>query len=235
MNLVENFLEYLSSDKGYSPLTIVTYKTDLLTFELFFKSVEEGLEWSTIDSDIIRRWMAHRMENSISPRTVKRSLSALHSFYRYLMKIHVVSSDPSSKIINPKVPKNLPTFVKQDEMDRLFEQIEFKDDFAGMRNRLILLTFYSTGIRLSELISLNVRDVDFDRMELKVTGKRNKQRIVPFGRELAEAFEHYLKKSKLLFQGGDTPIFITQKKCKRMKGYQVRDIVKKYLSLVTTQ
>ena len=234
MDKVDDFLAYLAADRGYSPLTVEVYRGDLRQFEIFFQALDGNLEWTTVDSDIIRRWMADRMEKGISARSVKRSLSALRSFYKYMLKLNEVQHDPTQLIRNPKVPKTLPSFVKQSEMDQLLDGVTYPEGFEGMRDHLILLTFYTTGVRVSELVGLNVENLDLQNGELKVTGKRNKQRIIPFGEELRNDLSVYLSARNEEFGLTQGPVFVSMRGL-RMSVSEVREVVRYYLSLVTTQ
>jgi integrase/recombinase XerC len=165
---------------------------------------------------------------------MKRSLSALRSFYRYLMRMGLGTADPAHKIVNPKADKPLPVFVKEAEMNRLFDEVKFPEGFVGMRDYLILLTFYSTGMRVAELEGLDVEALSFERSELRVTGKRNKQRVIPFGQELAMRMHEYLAERSKLPCGGGGALFVSPDG-KRLAAAEVRVIVKQYLSLVTSQ
>ena len=234
MDRVEQFLSYLAADRGYSPLTVETYRGDLRHFEDFFQKLDVTMNWNTVDSDVIRRWMAERMNQGTGPRTVKRSLSALRSFYRYLLRLELVDRDPTQLVRNPKVGKTLPSFVKQSEMDKLLDGVTYPDTFEGLRDRLILLTFYTTGVRVSELVGLNVEHVDLHGHELKVTGKRNKQRIIPFGDELMQELHHYIEELNSVF-GLRTGALFVDMRGMRMNASSVREVVRYYLSLVTTQ
>lgn len=231
---IRAFLEYLTADRGYSPATTAYYGYVLRAFAAFCDTLEGAPAGETVDSDIVRRWMAARMEGGTQPQTVKRDLSALRSFYRYLSLTGVVERNPMQLVRNPKTRRTLPAFVKQTEMDRLLDKVTFPDTAEGRRDRLILLTFYSTGLRVSELVGLNPTDIDTANGELKVTGKRNKQRIVPFGEELREALDGYLHERELQGNGADSALF-TDEKGKRLPDGKVRQLVKHYLSLVTTQ
>jgi integrase/recombinase XerC len=137
----------------------------------------------------------------------------------------------------PKVEKKLPAYVREKEMDRLFDSDFFSDDYQGFRDRMILLTFYSTGIRLSELVGLDDRDVDLDQMQLKVTGKRNKQRIIPYGDEFGDSLRQYLAERDAFAKQfeGSTSLFLDERNGQRMTPAKVRNLVKRYLSMVTTQ
>ena len=187
MKVIDKFLSYLAADRGYSPSTILTYQVALEDFERYFRNLDAELDWATLDADVIRRWMAQEMGQGITARTISKKLSALNSLYKYLLRMGLVTKNPTSLATRPKQSKPLPAFVKESDMDRLFDEVVFPTDYEGQRDRTILLLFYHTGIRVSELMGLDLADVSFQPNELKVTGKRNKQRIVPFGEELADA------------------------------------------------
>ncbi len=232
MEWVRDFLNYIECDKAYSPNTVGTYKRDLLGFREFFVSLDESLTWKTIDADIVRQWMAERMEQGAGPRTMRRSLTALRSYYRYLLMLGRVDVDPMLRVKNPKFQKPLPTFVKAQEMDRLLDDVEFSEGYEGKQEYLIMLMLYTTGMRLSELLGLKWVDVDLRAGELRVTGKRNKQRIIPFGKELCEALKDF--KAMALPMNGDTAVF-SDEKGERLRNGRVREVVRSCLSLVTTQ
>lgn len=230
---IRGFLEYLTADRGYSPATTRYYGDVLRHFADFCAALEGAPGWREVDSDIVRRWMASLMQKGTQAQTVKRDLSVLRSFYRYLLLTGYATHNPMQRVVNPKTHRPLPAFLKQSEMDRLLDKVTFPPTFEGQRDRLILLTFYTTGLRVSELVGLDTGDVDTDNGELKVTGKRNKQRIVPFGRELRDAFAAYLPERAE--HGRHTTAMFPAGNGKRMTVAQVRETVKGYLSLVTAQ
>ena len=189
---LQRFLTYLKADKGYSPLTLTAYEGDLTDFAKFIHSIDESLTWQDVDADLIRRWVVATREGNIGARSIKRRLSSARSFFKYLLMMGEVEKNVARLVKNPKEDKPLPYFLRQEEIDQLLDHTKFPDTFEGMRDRLIILTFYSTGIRRAELIGLNVEDVALSAGEIKVTGKRNKQRIVPFGEELKHELTAYL-------------------------------------------
>ncbi|MBQ7056567.1 MAG: tyrosine-type recombinase/integrase [Bacteroidaceae bacterium] len=235
MDHINEFLEYLIAEKGYSQQTVITYRTAISDFVNFVAALDEDLDWNSIDVDIIRRWIAQRRENGTDARTVKKQLSALRTMYRYLMIMGITDKNPARLVTNPKVAKRLPTFLKQSEMDRLFDDTEFDDNFEGHRDHLILLTFYSTGIRVSELAGLNTSSLSLSGNEMKVLGKRNKERIVPFGEEMHNALKAYIaERSRHANVGNEEALFI-DKRGFRLTVPKIRNIVKKRLTLVTNQ
>lgn len=233
MQYIEDFLLYLCAERGYSQRTADTYGASLRDFCRFCMSLEGQPDWKHVDADVVRQWMAAEMQRGCTGRYVAKQLSALRSFYRYLLRMQRVQHDPVRLVKNPKVHLPLPTFLKDSEIDRLFDDVTYPEGFEGQRDRLVLLTFYHTGIRLSELRGLDVSDVDLMRGELKVTGKRNKQRIVPFGEELCSALKTYVE-LRAQMACADGALFVTLKG-KRMTKVQVYGLVRHYLSLVTTQ
>lgn len=191
--MTDSFLDYLRFERNYSEKTIVSYGTDLAKFEEFFNGVDENVDFTTVDADLVRAWMMNLMEQGYTSTSVNRKLSSLRSFYRFLLKKGVVQADPMLRIVGPKNKKPLPTFLKESEINRLLDDVPFQEDFTGCRDKMILEMFYATGMRLSELIGLNDVDVDFSASLIKVTGKRNKQRLIPFGEGLRQAMLAYLK------------------------------------------
>lgn len=191
--MTDSFLDYLRFERNYSEKTIVSYGTDLAKFEEFFNGVDENVDFTTVDADLVRAWVMNLMEQGYTSTSVNRKLSSLRSFYRFLLKKGVVQADPMLRIVGPKNKRPLPTFLKESEINRLLDDVPFKEDFTGCRDKMILEMFYATGMRLSELIGLNDVDVDFSASLIKVTGKRNKQRLIPFGEGLRQAMLAYLK------------------------------------------
>ena len=231
--LKESFLKYLRFEKNYSDDTIVSYGTDLSKFEEYFKTVDENLDFAAVDADIVRGWVLSLMEGGCTATTVNRKLSSLRSFYRYLLRQGVVSVDPLMKVTGPKKKKPLPVFVKDADMARLLDDTAFDAGFEGVRDRLILEMFYETGIRRSELINLTDANVDLYAKQIKVTGKRNKQRLIPFGDELKEDIEAYLSAKKdFLLDGGEA--FFVRKNGKALYPYLVYLLVKRNLSKVVS-
>lgn len=231
MEEIDAFLEYLRYERNYSEETEKSYRVDLLQFEEFAKSCE--LQLIEVNPNTVREWVVQMMDKGISASSINRKLSALRTFYKYLLKKGSITADPMRKISGPKKKKPLPVFVKEKDMDRLLDEVEFSEGFEGCRDKLIIQLFYETGMRLAELVGLNDADVDFGTKVIKVTGKRNKQRIIPFGEELANAMQNYLA---LRCQTIPTlsGAFITKVNGDRISRYNVRNIVRENLSKVTT-
>lgn len=189
---IEEFLHYILSVKGLSQRTAEIYGGALRSLAAYYGKTDSGITWESMDTDIVRRWMAAQMERGVQPRTVRPMLAAVRTFYRYMLREGMVAADPVHKLMPPKAPKTLPQFLKRSEVEALLNDVAFADDFEGLRNKAIVTMLCTTGIRAAEILGLCVGDVDMGSCQIKVTGKRDKQRIVPFGRHLREALEDYL-------------------------------------------
>lgn len=229
---IEDFLKFLRLERNYSQKTIDNYRADLEQFELFFRKLEADLSWKDVDADIIRDWIEQMMDKGNAPASVNRRLSALRSYYRYALKRGVVEADPTYNVQGPKRKKVLPQFLKETEMDKLIDPKMWADTYKDVLARTIIITFYSTGVRVSELVGLDMKDVNFVTHELKVTGKRNKQRIIPFGEELETTLMAYLQKRDSEVGAYDA-LFVTEKG-ERVTASQVRTMVKANLAKVST-
>ena len=238
MDWIKDFIEYLRYERNYSARTIEEYQSDLKAFKRFYEALDNDLTWENMPVDVVRQWVVEMMDGGNVATSVQRRLSSLRSFYKFLLRRGLVTRDPVHNMQGPKAEKKLPAYVRETEMDRLFDGDFFSPDYIGQRDRMILLTFYTTGIRLSELIGLTDKDVDLDQMQLKVTGKRNKQRIIPYGDEYGDSLRSYLaQRDDFASQHGmqGTNIFLDERRGNSMTPVKVRSIVKKYLSMVTTQ
>lgn len=190
--------------------------------------------WALVTADDIRSWVVGMMDTGLEPTTVNKRLSAMRSFFKFLMREGVVAANPTLKVKGPKKEKKLPSFVRERDMNRLLDDIPFPQDYEGTRDKLILLIFYSTGMRLSELIGLDIGSLDFYNNTVKVLGKRNKERIIPFGAEMREALQDYLAmREKDPVARGSDALFVGKRK-PRISRTAVENIVHHYLSLVTT-
>jgi integrase/recombinase XerC len=230
--MIDQFLAYLRFERNRSMRTIERYAQSLCDFEQYFKGREEELSWASVDADIIRGWMESLMDKGNTASTIDTNLSAIRSFYRFALSRKLVDKDPAHLVTGPKKKKPLPQFVKEGEMNRLLDNEEWGDKYKNVRARTIILLFYETGLRRSELVGLNDDDVDFEARQLKVTGKRDKQRIIPFGEELASTLQRYIevrnqevpRLTKALFTG---------QRGGRISGNEVYRDVKACLSRVT--
>ncbi len=230
--MINQFLNYLRYERNSSPQTIQTYEDSLREFESYLNFRENGLSLREVDADLIREWMESLMDRGNNASTINKKLSALRSFYRFALRRRLVDHDPAHCVVGPKKSKPLPQFVREGEMDALLDEMGWGDGFAEVRARTILILLYEAGLRRSELTGLNNVDVDFDAGQLRVTGKRNKQRVVPFGTELAEALRKYVVVRDSQMKAECDALFLTDKG-QRMTGQQVYGIVHKYLTAVT--
>lgn len=230
----DSFLDYLRYERNYSDYTIRAYAKDLEQFEAYVKMNKEGkFDPAEIDADIIRNWIVSLLDERISPVSVNRKLSSLKSFFKFLMKQGEISVNPLRLINGPKTKKPLPCFVKEKEMDLLLDADGFDEDFEGIRNRLVLEMFYDTGMRRSELVGVKNSDVDFEAMLIKVTGKRNKQRLIPFAEGLKSLMLAYTEVRNREV-GTDSEWFFVRKNGEQLSVSIVYNIVKKKLSEIPT-
>ena len=230
---IDEFLNYLKYERNYSDRSVEAYGDDLRQFQRFGNEMWKELKPEQVDADLVREWIVSLMEQKYTTTSVNRKLSSLRAYFKYMLKQGKVERDPLRKVIGPKNKKPLPVFVKEEEMDRLLDGDFFGNDFQGCRDKCIVETFYSTGIRRSELIGLNDVDVDFQSEVIKVTGKRNKQRIIPFDKALKEELQHYVvrRNNEIPCRG---EAFFVKENGERITAGMVERIVKKSLSNVVT-
>jgi integrase/recombinase XerC len=234
MSHKESFLQYLQIEKRYSPHTVRSYLNDLDQFHLFLSSQDLPDDPVAVTSHDIRAWIVSMIDNNYNTVSVHRKISCLRVFYRYLRKEGIIKSDPLEKVILPKRKKTLPVFVEEEALNKLLDNYNFGDGFAGLRNRTIIEMLYLTGMRRSELIGLRDLDVDLSEGSVKVTGKRNKQRIIPLVRPFIPRLKEYLKlRDENISKVNDGWFFITDKGNKLYDKY-VYNTVNSYLSIVTT-
>lgn len=232
--MIEQFLNYLRYERYKSPLTVQGYGDDLRAFESYIKTVDVDNTLESADADLIRSWMEQMMDKGNKASSVGRRLSALKTFYRFALSRGYIKKDPARMVIAPKREKPLPQFLKEKEVDSLLDmKEEDSESFKSLRAHTIIMVFYETGIRLSELVGLDDSSIDLNIQQLQVTGKRNKQRIVPFGNELAETLTKYIEVRNKSVVRKDKALFVTVKGI-RMKAAQVRYEVKKEISLVSS-
>jgi integrase/recombinase XerC len=232
--LIDSFVDYLRYERNYSAYTVSSYAKDLEQFEAFVEEKEEGsFEPDVVDSDLVRNWIVSLLDNKISPASVNRKLSSLKSFFKFLVKQGIVSANPLQQVSGPKAPKPLPYFIRENELNLLLDGDGFEADFEGVRNRLILEMLYDTGIRRSELVGIKKTDIDYDASLLKVTGKWNKQRLIPFAQRLKERMLEYtaIRNHEI---GTEGDWFFVRKNGEPLSTGMVYIIVKKSLSEIST-
>lgn len=233
--LIDRYLEHLTSEKRYSPHTVAAYRRDLEQFSTYlgeqgFGSLEEA------DDKLVRLHMMNALERGESPRTVNRRLSALRGFYRFARLTGSIAKEPTALIEATKTPKRLPEFVDERRMDQLFAGLNWPDGFKGRLDRLVMELLYGTGIRLAELVGSRVGDIDRNRRTIRVLGKRNKERIIPFGDALMEAITGYQREREAQFgkAANDAPLLVTVKG-EPITRRGVQRLVAHYLGGVTSQ
>lgn len=233
MNPVQKFLDYLQYEKRYSALTIRSYKSDLHQFFEFIDSTYELTSPSEIHHSHIRTWIAELSDKDIARKSISRKVSALKSFYKFLLKNEQVKSNPTLKVITPKLEKKLPVTIQKDNLNTLFDKIEFTEDFQGMRDRLIIDLLYNTGMRRAELISLRFDSIDIYNSALKVLGKGNKERIIPMSPAIVERIKAYIKLRQTEFPENTEDLFLTNSGKKLYPKFVYRKVMH-YLSLITS-
>jgi integrase/recombinase XerC len=235
MDFIHLFLSYLQYEKRASEHTVVSYRNDLEQFWTYLQKAFPQSGWKEVDAAMIRTWIITMMEDKISPRSIHRKMSALKSFYKYHIKMGGLYNNPVLQVHTPITKQRLPHFVEEKDMVRLFSEDLFENSFEGWRDQTILELFYATGMRQSELRLLTFADIDMYNNQVKVLGKRNKERIIPFGHHLIKIFNQYLEK---YFENFGTPtqnnfVFINVKG-KILAPKNIYTVVRKYLDMITT-
>ena len=226
--MIDRFVDYLRFEKGRAILTVDSYRRDLENFQNYFTRLSDDITWQTVDTDIIRDWMENMMDKGNSSASINRRLSALRSFYRYAMARGLVSKDPAYGVVGPKKEKTLPYFVKESQMDNLLDEANWGVSYEDLRNRMILMVFYETGVRLSELVGLNDNSISWPEKVLRVIGKRNKERVVPLGDKLLRELTDYVSVRDCCVERRSNALFLT-KDGERAKPAQVRFMVERNL------
>jgi integrase/recombinase xerD len=229
----EQFLNYLQYELNRSELTIVSYGDDLRAFEAFFKNKDALLTWEAVDADLIRDWMESMMDKGCSATTIQRRLSALRSFYRFGLTRGYVTKNPARGIVGPKRSRPLPQFLRESEMNHLLDDVPVGDSYRELLAYIIVLVFYSTGMRLAELVGLDDDNIDFDTRVIKVLGKGSKQRLIPFADELEEGLKIYVARRDAEVVRKDKAFFVDQRG-QRVKRGAVQNSVRASLAKVTS-
>ena len=192
------FIQYIAAEKRFSEHTIKSYLTDLNQFTTYIGAeFEIHKDVNKINFQIIRSWIASMLEKEISPRSVNRKISTLKTYFKFLLRNKFLEESPMLKVVAPKSKKRLPVFIEEDQMESLLTEITFEDGFIGQRNKLIIELFYVTGIRLSELINIKIKDIDFQNQLIKVLGKRNKERLIPLSPSMIQLLKSFIENNQL--------------------------------------
>ena len=225
---LKEFINYIQSEKRYSDYTITSYKVDL---NQFFNYLIEEYKIDTpknVTFKIVRNWISYLLESGLKPRSVNRKISSLKSYFKFLVISNYSDSNPTLKIISPKTSKRLPVFIEKEKINSLLDAKFFDDNFIGYRDKLIIELFYFTGIRLSELLNISIKDVDFNNSQIKVLGKRNKERLIPLTYTLISELKNYINKHNL-----NRYLFVDENN-KKLYSKKVYRIVNKYISKVSS-
>lgn len=242
---LDRFIQHIRFEKRYSPHTVSAYQSDLEQFMLFLNPPNQPVQVTTpadITHHDIRNWMVQLMDNKLLARSVNRKIATLRKYFKFLLQEGVITANPTSRINAPKVPKNLPTVVDSDKltgmldgkMDSAIDKI-FADDFAGMRDKLVIEMLFGTGMRLAEITGIKETDINLYEGTIKVLGKRNKQRIIPLNHELVLLLKRYTEAKKSEnFNNNSLTLIVTNKGADAYPKL-IYLIVQKYLSHISTQ
>jgi len=225
----QKFINYLSSERRLSQNTIISYSNDLDQFHCFLNEhFNITSQISEVSFHIVRGWIANLFENGVQSRSINRKISTLKSFFKYLEREELIDANPMLKVVGPKASKNLPLFVKENEIKLLLEEVTFDSGFIGKRDKLIIEIFYLTGMRLTELINIKLTDLDFHNKSIKVIGKRNKERIIPLSDSILTSIQSFIYEFDL------KEFLITNSKGNKVYSKLVYRVVRKYLSKITS-
>ena len=208
---IDSFIGYLKVERHYSAHTVRSYERDLLAFKEYVTRLDESLSFWEADADVVRSWVASMMDNGVTSSTVCRKLSSLRSFFAFACANCGVKVNPVSGLKGPKCRKKLPSFVKEEEMDVLIDEVSFGDGYTACRDKMILQMFYETGVRLSELVGMDLSSVDMEACVIKVLGKRNRERVIPFAAGLKAALELYLQEREAFIEVPCDALFLSSK------------------------
>lgn len=230
---VASFLNYIKHERNFSDYTLKNYKEDLKQYEDFIVAKAGFFNPLSLEVDYVRAWMADMAKRGLKVTTIKRRLCALRSFYRYLRREKKIDTNMLSVLPSPKVPKPLPVWVSEQQMDDLLDNTDFGNDFLGKRDRLVIDLIYSTGMRRSEVAYLKSSDIDYENRYVRVLGKGNKMRLVPFGEELNTLMRGFTEE-KMCLLGQDTEYFLTDEDGDGLSPVKIAAIAHKYLSSIST-
>jgi len=231
---IDQFLKHLNFEKRYSPHTVRAYHTDLLQFQNHLTTILTHADLLHADTKQIRTWVMNLLDSGLSSRSINRKITVLRRFYRFAQQQGLRSDNPVDMIHGLKTGHSLPVFVEERQMDQLLISAGPQEDFPGLRDLLIIELLYGTGIRLSELIALNESDIDFNKAQIKVMGKRSKERLLPIPEPLLELIRSYLAARQKYFTGRETTGFLVTNKGQLIYPRMVYRVVNSWLSLVTS-
>lgn len=229
-----SFIQYIKFEKRFSPHTVMAYESDL---EQFFKYILETYEIENpadVNHSMVRSWIVSLMEHKITPKSITRKVTSLKSFYKFLLRNGDITSNPMQKVQAPKISKRLPVYVEEQNMQILFSEVDFGEGFIGLRDKMLMELFYATGMRLSELVNLTDQDFDIGNCQVKVLGKRNKERLIPFADTLKALVIEYLGEKRKQDFAEQSERFFVGENGKPISPKKPYTIVNKYLKQATT-
>jgi integrase/recombinase XerC len=232
--MIETFISYLRFEKRFSLNTSISYQTDLLQLQEYLATAYQEKELSAATHPMIRSWIVSLVEQDLDSSSINRKIACLRSFYKFLLKQELVTNNPTTKIKILKTPKRLPQFVLENDMVSMLDKNEFKNDFSGDRDQLIIELLYGTGMRLSELIHLRVSQINLHERTLKVVGKRNKERVIPFSTSLVTLIDSYISLRKKELPETEHDFLIVTDRGERVYPMFVQRLVKKYLKVYSS-
>jgi integrase/recombinase XerC len=232
---IQSFLDYLRFEKRYSQHTIISYQTDLVDFWSFMDKDYGGLGLKEVTHGFIRSWLAGLKEQKLSSRTINRKISSLRSFFKYHLRRGEIDVLPTANVTSPKISKRLPVFIKESETKELITSLgQASEDWKSLNAKMLILLFYATGMRLSELIGLKERQLDLGRQRIKVLGKGNKERVIPVSEDLIKCIHDYQRWKKEEFETTDEGVLLVTEKGRKMYPKYAWILVNKYLGQAST-
>jgi integrase/recombinase XerC len=232
--MVESFLKYIQFEKRYSPKTVISYQTDLTQFENFLKKEFDNTLTHEANYGLVRSWVVSLVEAKLDAVSVNRKIACLRSYYKFLMRQEIITKDPMMKIKILKIKKKLPHFVNEQDSVKLLDNVSFPDGHKGQRDKLILELLYGTGMRLAELIALKESDINLGARTVRVLGKRNKERVIPFSPVLVRVIKEYIRQRNIEVEKKDHSYLIVTDIGDQLYPMMVNRTVKKYMKLFTS-
>lgn len=231
---IRSFIDHLQFEKRYSVHTVRSYQDDLDQFSSFIDNMFPEAKVEGLSSAMVRSWLAGLKEEGLSSRSIARKISALKSFFKYCVRVELVSKSPVTNLTVPKLPRRLPSFVEEEHMDTLLRHVEFPAGWKGETAKLAIRMLYELGIRLSELVNCRESQIDYANSHIKILGKGNKERIIPIGQELSTAIRLYMEGKRREFESPDTTYLLVNEKGRKLYAKYVYRITTAYLPEVTT-
>jgi len=227
---IQSFIDYLKFEKRFSAHTIRSYHDDLIQFVSFLDTQYGAFKLKEISQSYVRSWLASLKDDDLTSRTINRKISTLKSFFKFQLKNGVIEITPMFNITAPKISKRLPVFIKEKDVEELIKSLTtYAEDWDSLNTKMLITVFYSTGMRLSELINMKERQVDFSRKQLKILGKGNKERIIPAGPDLLNTIREYINEKRKVFEKTDDVLLVSSRGKKLYPKYAY-NLVKTILS-----